>query len=79
MLFSSMSEPLLLSGMVFLWLLLIFLLMRGAYRAYCNDKTTEAIVLGVAAGMVIVFTGQYALFFAWVAACGMGLPMGCML
>jgi hypothetical protein len=71
-------EPLLLSGIVLLWLLLLFLLARGAYRAYGRGKRAEAIVLGIAAAVLIVSTGPYALFFAWAAGCGMGWPLSCM-
>ncbi|GEM_PF-3224631 len=78
MLFAAMPESLILIGIILLWLLLLFLLLRGSYRAYRRGKGKEATMLVVVALAIVMFTGQYILFFAWAAGCEVGLPLSCM-
>ena len=59
-------------AILLLWLALLGLLLRGAYRSFRKRQTFEAALLLAAAAGIILLTGEYALFLGWSLVCGIG-------
>lgn len=74
----NIPEPIVLLGIVLLWLALVALLGRASYRAIQANKGQEGVLLLIATVTIVLFTAQWIVFFVWAIGCEVGLPIGCM-
>lgn len=64
-------------GVLLLWVILMVILGRGAHKAFKAQKKREGAVLTIVFIVILLFTGEWALFLAFMLGCFAGLPLPC--
>ena len=70
-------EPILLGFIPFLWVVLLFVLGKGALRAFKQKKMIEGIIVMAVIVLVLIFTTEFVAYITWLLACWSGLPIAC--
>lgn len=65
--------------MLLLWISLVLILGRASYRTFTKQKKIEGWILIALIALIVLMTGEYALYFAWSIGCWVtSMPMVCM-
>ena len=73
-----MNDELMIAVILLLWIAMVAILGRAAYKALKKKKKVESFLLIAIIVVIVGFTGEYAVFLAWGIGCSIGLPIACM-